>query len=232
MNKSIFSILAYEKDKDDTADNGTGFFINSEGYFITAGHVINNVELKYYANINDELYPIKEIYREYIDQTLQKAPIFKDLFIGKVEYTPSAYNICEFSDAIEINEYYLACGFTSRNLIPQIKKPITFDELFEDDDLVSEDTSYNVKSKYKNLNFYEIEVQYYKSFIYRVFGGDIQYFENGLTVDMKKIIIAGMSGGPLMKENKVRGMVFARDNCISAAYIMSKLNELSIEYNK
>jgi len=232
MENSIFPILAYEESKDETMDNGTGFFINSKGYFITAGHVVNNGKWKYFANINDELYPIKEIYIEYLDQTIQKAPIFKDLFIGKVEYSPSVSNICIFSDTIEIDDFCLACGFTSRNLLPQINKLLTFEELLEDDNLVSKDTSNKVKSKHKEFKFYEIELKYYKSFIYRAFNGDIQYFENGLTVDMKNINFAGMSGGPLLKEGTVRGMIIARDNCISGKYIMSKLNELSIEYNK
>jgi hypothetical protein len=86
--------------------------------------------------------------------------------------------------------------------------------------------------KYKELNYYEINVLYHKAFIFRAFDGDIQYFENGLMVDMQNIILAGMSGGPLMKDGTVRGMIFARDNCISAKYLTLKLTELSVEYHK
>lgn len=225
MIKGIFPIIALENEE--IIENGTGFFVNSEGYFITAGHVVNNETNKYNAQINDKLYSIKEIYKEYCQQQQQNAPIFKDLFIGKVDYLPSVDDICRFSDLLEVNEFSSVCGYTSKTLIPELKAQITIDELY-DLDFENDGSSDFPTPKLKTLRYYEIKTICEQLFIYRTYNGDIQYFKNGIMVDMREIDLSGMSGGPLMKDGTVMGMIIAKNNCISARYMMCKLSELNI----
>ncbi|WP_321294881.1 hypothetical protein [Marinifilum fragile] len=127
MKSGIFPILAFERDNSEFVDNGTGFIINSDGYIITAGHVISNNGWKYYANIGNELYPIKEVYREYLSKDDQMPPSYKDLFIGRIDCQINQEDIVMFSEAIKKDEYYSACGYSSRNLTTSPSKLLTFD---------------------------------------------------------------------------------------------------------
>lgn len=84
VRKSIFPIF-WQKivgQNISVGTTGTGFFINKDGHFITALHVINeapvNSTLLYFGNIPDKInepVAIKEVYR---DPT-------RDLYVGKVD---------------------------------------------------------------------------------------------------------------------------------------------------
>jgi len=54
IEKSCFTIIVHNQIKE-IIDRGTGFFINADGYFITAGHVVVDPTLSYYALIGNGL---------------------------------------------------------------------------------------------------------------------------------------------------------------------------------
>lgn len=84
IRKSIFPIFWQNVNGQNVSVgvSGTGFFINSDGHFITALHVINdapaNSTLIYLGNVPDKVnapVPIQEIYRD---------PV-RDIYVGKVD---------------------------------------------------------------------------------------------------------------------------------------------------
>ena len=62
--ENIFPIIGYEYNKIEEASLGTGFFINGNGIFLTAAHVLKNKEKYSYALINNEKYDIEIIFIE------------------------------------------------------------------------------------------------------------------------------------------------------------------------
>lgn len=51
----VFPIIGRISSVDKIYSNGTGFFINNEGFFVTAGHVIENQTLAYKVFLNDKV---------------------------------------------------------------------------------------------------------------------------------------------------------------------------------
>lgn len=86
IEQSCFTIIVRNQNKE-IIDRGTGFFINSDGYFITAGHVVVDPTCSYYARIGNEL-PMDIKFKEYVDQQAYRSNLYMDLAFGKIDYQP------------------------------------------------------------------------------------------------------------------------------------------------
>lgn len=86
IEQSCFTIIVRNQNKE-IIDRGTGFFINSDGYFITAGHVVVDPTCSYYALIGNEL-PMDIKFKEYVDQQAYRSNLYMDLAFGKIDYQP------------------------------------------------------------------------------------------------------------------------------------------------
>ncbi len=220
MEKSIFGIQIYDS-TNEMVDNGTGFIINKDGYFISAGHVFEIEENKYFAKIQNIKVPIKLIHTEYKNQENQVSPYYMDLVIGKLCLNSIEIKPLKFSKSIEIGAQYFACGYAKTLLIPNDKKIITEGELFADDndEYFKDDLKYNqlpYKVTSKNIS--------------RFFKGNLIIFENGFSIKEIKFNPKGLSGGPILEQKLIKGMLITIDNCIKSEYIVKILDTKKIEY--
>lgn len=86
IEQSCFTIIVRNQNKE-IIDRGTGFFINADGYFITAGHVVVDPTCSYYALIGNEL-PMDIKFKEYVDQQAYRSNLYMDLAFGKIDHQP------------------------------------------------------------------------------------------------------------------------------------------------
>ena len=219
MYVSIFPILAFDDPTKNFVDNGTGFFINSEGFFISAGHVFKNKNRKYSARIHNQLYPIELVYEEYIEQDRQEKPIYKDLYIGKISFDSKQIKPLSFSLTKAKNSEYFACGYSSRI-------PINNQKIKKQEDLCFDDCEMEIKQ----LNYHKLQFKYYGEKMFQTLGIEIHWFDNGFVIEMNNTPASGLSGGPVIHDLFVKGILIAMNNCISSDYITSVLSVYSIDY--
>ena len=55
-------------------------------------------------------------------------------------------------------------------------------------------------------------------------------YTNGFTINMYETDTPGFSGGPIIKDGLVKGILIRTNNCISINYIIEKLKEKNISY--
>lgn len=219
MNNSVFPILAFEDSIKDYVDNATGFFINKDGVFISAGHIFKDKSRKYFARIDNKLYPIEFVYEEYIKPELQKPPSYKDLFIGKINFDSKQIKPLSFSLSKEKKSKYFACGYSSRI-------PISNQKIKKQEDLCFDDCEIEIKQ----LNYHKLQFKYYGEKMFRTLGVEIHWFDNGFVIEMNNKPASGLSGGPVIHDLFVKGVLIAMNNCISSDYITSVLRGYGIDY--
>ncbi len=115
IKKSIFPIFFEKKEigRIDIGVLGTGFFINSTGYFITANHVISNLPVGsnpvYFGNIPISILPqpllIKEVFKD----------SKRDIFLGKIEVEKSIPVDLNFEKQ-SIGKSLCLCGYPLAHL--------------------------------------------------------------------------------------------------------------------
>lgn len=99
IERTVFSILYHDKDKNIIKHIGTGFLVCKNGLFITAGHVFRDRlnltldDLRACFIINDvpHILNIKHIIFKSIHKNNQKSPEFKDYAIGQIDFKNSYY---------------------------------------------------------------------------------------------------------------------------------------------
>ena len=215
MDQSVFPILAYEENLSRFVDNGTGFLINEDGYFISAGHVFKNETRNYFAFVNSENYPIEIIYREYLEGSDQVVPIYLDLVIGRIRDVKIEEDKClSFSTDIKVKDELTLFGYSPRDLISSGSAILPVENYGES------------LPKFKSLSVICDRLS-----IWRKRDTGIIWFTNCLTIFMHNILAFGMSGGPIVDSgNNVFGMLITRDSCLSSMYIISILEKNNIKY--
>lgn len=213
MQNIIFPILKFEKGcHDKKRDLGTGFFVNSEGVFITAAHVCDDENFDYYGLINSKLHSLQKIYSEYKNEYEISDKNFNDLFIGKIIGLEQSAFLVFNDESVLIKDMKLSVfGYRS-------------EPLPNDNQILN-----SVKLDYPELciylNFYEISAVFYANRIIHTQNKDphICYFNNAITVKTENLQLFGLSGGPLIFDGKCYGMLFRADRYLSATYIINKL---------
>jgi len=250
---SIFPILGYQENADTYYAVGTAFFINNAGNFVTAAHTFNNKELKFFAIINDQAWPITQLFSEYVEMWDQKAPIHQDLYIGQVDTgSIRAYLSLKLSGTLAANDELAFNGFASKQYhdhpkpvveVPVVetpKPPVHIDELFDlfdgDEETEDEDKQWpDVAASLARLKTSAITGK----FIKQTFEGLHAMFNikgamtNGFTFALtnSEIEPKGLSGCPAIHEDNVTGMLIAKNGAITSEYINSRLDELKLEYH-
>jgi len=94
--------------------SGTGFLINNDGIFISAGHNFKQDVTSYKAFYNNREYQISCVHMEYDDER------GLDLFVGRLddfnEVLPCDIDLGS-SDELEIGATLCFCGFNRRNRV-------------------------------------------------------------------------------------------------------------------
>lgn len=197
MEISIFPILSTNPVNQKTY-NGTGFLIDGDGHFCTAGHNFFKIErgsgiiqkLDSSALINKQLLALEIIHCEYDpDNDIIK----KDFAFGKIESLPSNPN------SIKINsDNPVAVGYTTKNLEFQKLNTLEWEgiEYF----LYAVPISIGTKS-----------TELIQNIILTI--DNVLFYTTGLNFDLN-----GFSGGPIIHNDKILGVLVS--NCfITEEYI-------------
>ncbi|WP_214072649.1 hypothetical protein [Mucilaginibacter sp. dw_454] len=273
--ETVFPVLSYGL-QDEHIANGSAFFINNKGVFITAAHTFKNSQRQMLASLNGKVYTITEIWQEYLPNDDQSAPLYRDLFIGMVDsYVPndilelgsdvdmktgqslevSGWNTTDYSKPtapVHANDLFESVisdyqedddehvlqstdneNDLNLNLVEQ-DKLTTIDDLHsylhsDNDGNYTVSTNEMVKisklipdvldAKFVRYNFRHINK--YSEYPYE--------FLNGFTIKLDVPEPHGYSGGPLLLDNKVVGMLIGEEGAISVSYIKERLNEPAIK---
>lgn len=206
----IFPIISKEYNNSDNYDNGTGFFVNNDGYFITAGHVLKKSELKYKAIINNKEFDFNVLFSEYLNICEQKLPICKDLAICKIDIKSNIYHF--LSSNYPCKETIHISGYSKRIIHGISINPI----------------------KQRDLYLNHCQAKDAKATSSRITDScdDCRPIcDNTRSLDLEnEIQYNGLSGGPVYLGKSIYGMLIGKEY-ISSEYITHKLRELKIDYN-
>lgn len=215
--ENVFPIIGCECNKIKEDSLGTGFFIKDDGVFLTAGHVLKDKSKSYFAIIKNEKYEFKVLFFEYPDSDNQETPICLDLaicqIIGLKINIPIVYSF--FCNSLEDKKVFYS-GYQGKN-------------------------SQNIISSVETFNKYHAYLYKFSDNDKKLNSTDSKIIVNGIS-DKRPICdnvksltnkreVKGMSGGPVYSEKNVFGMLIG-DSYILSEYIVGKLNELKIDYNK
>ncbi|MBE8712709.1 trypsin-like serine protease [Sphingobacterium hungaricum] len=184
-------------------DRGTGFFINENGFFISAGHVFKNPNYSYAAEIEEKSHKITEIYSEYTPEDEYHSNLFTDLFIGKINIIPVA-SVIFSEEKPKIDEIVTISGY---NRLLSSVETSTFRQLN-----TSVEPGACVKVNKKTDNFYILI--------------------NAFRISPIPQASAGLSGGPVTLNETCVGILNTTGECLLSNYILQKLKELKISFNR
>lgn len=239
MNKKISRnfIVITKNVNGDIQSHGSAFFIGGDGVFVTAAHTFKNPFFEYFALINEIEYQIKRYYSEYLDLECQRPPIYKDLFIGKLDGITDCdyYDIdCQLDDIQSRDSLRLEGFMKIKKGEPEVKE-----EIIDQDDLfieVSSDDYEGIKESVSEdiIEFKEFDAKFLRLAFkhiskYSSIEGD---FTNGISIDLLGKEPHGHSGGPLVFADKVVGMLISKDAAISSSYISEKRKEVNIDNSR
>lgn len=192
---------------------GTGFLIDDDGTFISAGHIFKNADLEYYVYYRDSKYDYKTIcfeYREYNKYT-SESQICEDLFIGKLldfhEEIVSSFHLSKTS-SLNINDTVFVIGYQTcpQNIVTDMT--INDISLYLNkicptlccaNGIITNKNNLNLDSRLKMKNILTLKIE-----------------------NIEKC--HGLSGGPVFREKEIFGVLIA-DMFISSEYILQKLGE-------
>jgi hypothetical protein len=267
--EAIFPVLSYGL-QDEHIANGSAFFINNKGVFITAAHTFKNSQREMLACLNGKVYTITEIWQEYLPNDEQSEPLYRDLFIGMVDsYVPK--DILELGNDADVKTgQNLEVSGWNTNDYSKTTNPVHANDLFEsvisndeedndehdsqptdsenDLNLVEQDKLTTMEDLHSDLHSgndgsYTVSdnemLEISKlipdvlnaKFVRHKFRHIDKYseypydFQNGFTIKLDVPEPHGYSGGPLLLDNKVVGMLIGEEGAISVSYIKERLNE-------
>lgn len=200
--------LPIPDDENDLFDCGTGFVINSDGTFLSAGHIFKKGVGNYKAYYKESEYKIEVIYHEY-DQDNGK-----DLFIGKLvgfkEILPFYVELAK-PDLIQNENQLNFAGFNTKMVIAGEKETSGY--------LIKHD-NYSFYGHVISAKLIETkDIPYYRLL------ADKRLKHNHMKVlSITSTTYAGLSGGPVFMDNKVFG-VFLSDVFVTSDYIKELLKK-------
>lgn len=206
MKRVIFPILGFDpSDKrcDGEFDSGTGFLINNEGYFFTAGHNFYRkergsdelIELTCFAYIDNQLIEIERLYIEYVKDFEGRK---KDFAYGKLKIPSYKIN----PNVIIDSEDCLMIGYSIRDLPFEIIETVQF--------------------KDTNFNLYKVPItptsNIFEYHSIKIFYDNVLFFDCTKNMDF-----FGLSGCPVIKKNILCGVLVS--NCfITMDYLETIVN--------
>lgn len=232
-----FAIIGYDDLNQPFANIGTGFFINSKAYFVTAAHTFKIEDRTYFAVLNKRKYDLEILYREYEDMENQKFPYHQDLIIGRINGITNNPYYALLSQTNLQKEEIIALGFARAQygiIRLQSDAPTgIYNHDNEDISLTKESSKSAIEDDLKQINFSQINGNFTKDGLHRIYLlGPSEELSNGFRFQLEtpNISPAGLSGGPILKNSAAIGMLISKDAAISSSYIAKKLVELNIEF--
>lgn len=211
--QSCFSIVVRNQNNE-IVDRGTGFFINKDGYFITAGHVVENQSHNYFALIGDTEYVIDIKFKEYVRQDAYKSKVYMDLAFGTVVYQPNYFlklslKKLQRGQTVELN------GFNKH--VPAAQ---TIDDLDELD--IEEDDRF--------FNSYDTQIDSIPALKTNAETKEHFLMDNVYTIEPVSQIINGLSGGPITQNDICYAIVNNVAESLTSIYIIDRLKQEGIEF--
>lgn len=207
----VFPILGYKGNDPNHSEYGTGFFVNNNGYFITAGHVLKNNDLCYKAQIAGQLLDIEVVYFEHISKNDQRPPICKDFAICRMNYRPNI--IFKLIQQQVITGKVNISGCTITPLSKLTINPVKNGNFYINMICAGAEKVNSPRDLPEN------------SLDYR------PICENTMSLKLQEgIHYNGLSGGPVYFENTILGM-FIGFEYIQSNYIVEKLDQFKIPFN-
>lgn len=205
----IFPIIGKTKETTIVLETATGFYINNDGYFITAGHVLKNKELDFYAVIEEVEHSFLIIHEEHLEINDQK-DICLDLAICKLNLQVKMENkFCIDAPSVKM----VSVSGYKRNPQSRISiQPIKQAGLY-----------FHTYSLEKGLSNIDLKQKYSKDIRYSCSNTNSLKLSDGVKFD-------GLSGGPVYLGKHIYGMLIGSEY-ICADYILSKLEEFGIKIN-
>ena len=190
---------------------GTGFIIDSNGTFLSAGHVFKNASVGHYAYYKNTKYDYEEIFLEYMSTEVysKESHYCRDLFIGRLldfhEKVDISFHLTD-SSSLKIEGPLFVMGYSKHNNVIGTSQTIDNTTLYLNkihtvlclpNDIIQKDRYRNMDLRLGMKNIKTIELN------------NIERFH-------------GLSGGPVFREKEIFG-VFLADLFITSEYIMDIL---------
>ncbi|WP_313157367.1 hypothetical protein [Sphingobacterium multivorum] len=246
VNCPHFAIVGYDDVKSTYANIGTGFFINNRGTFITSAHTFKKNTRKFFALLEGEFYslpePILFRYKEFDEQT---PPVHEDIYIGQFDEIETKFYTLTSAKIIQAGETLVFKGFSSSIYEDNILRD--FNDIAAEVNLLVANAKGFVKdyeiARIKESSLTGIFTQYgFNQFTPFSIEGEIT---NGISfvltanIRLQSLILsnpytnlgqnpAGFSGGPVICNDEVIGMLISQKAGISSDYIIQTLSDLKI----
>ena len=228
---AVFPVVTKEINLTVYQSHGSAFFIDAKGLFVTAAHTFKNPFRENYALIKGERFEITRVWSEYTDLDYQQPKIYQDLFIGRIKDfdSPEFYQLRDITTDLPRGAELKLEGY-HQHLKPAVQpvtqEPIDLDDLYEDvldDDYQGLPTQEEEKAGLLRLD--PIAVTYLQQGFKHIdkYATLNEEFTNGFSISMEVKEPHGHSGGPLLYQGKVAGMLIGENAVISVEYIKEKL---------
>ncbi len=237
---STFSIVSCEDDK--LLSNGTAFFCGAHGLFVSVAHNMRNDKILHKALIDGKFYNYEVLSKEYIALELQTAPCYHDLLIGRVlDYENVDFLELNTSELEDFPSKAILSGF-KKSTIEKSEEVTTLDELY--DEIIND--HYNLLETPSNeqedkvienipraanisLEFGSMQVNIvdnsFKNPLSKVIKIDGN-FTNGYSIERLSPEPSGYSGGPVVLNQEVIGILISAEVLLSSVYISEKLKKI------
>lgn len=196
---------------------GTGFIIDDNGTFLSAGHVFKDASVEHCAYYKNTKYNYETIFLEYISAEVysKESQYCRDLFIGKLldfrQKIDSSFLLTD-SSPLKIEDPLFVRGYSKSNSCLETSQTIDNTTLYLNkihtvlclqNDIIQKDRHRNMDLRLSMKNIKTIKLN------------NIERFH-------------GLSGGPVFREKEIFG-VFIADLFITSEYIMDVLKNLVIK---
>ncbi len=214
--EKLFPIIGRTHESYDDFSLGTGFLINEDGYFFTAGHVIYDTSRSYFIIVKDHHYKFEVVFLEHEEHSNLGNTICRDLAICKIIGLDFKIPV-DYSFSLDCDDkkvYY--SGFQLKSSPTKIATiEITSSVYAYLYKLMDEDIKTCKPKKY--VKTYNVDYTDYRPMC-----------QNVKSFKTEKVV-KGMSGGPVYSNTRVFGMLIS--NCyILSEYLVGKLYEYKIQY--
>ena len=212
MEDNCLAIYSHENDS-----LGTGFIIDSDGTFLSAGHVFKDTSVENYAYYKNTKYKYDTIFLEYmpIDEYSKENEYCRDLFIGRLldfhEKVDNSFHLAD-SSSLKIKDSLFVIGYSKHSNVIGTSQTIDNTTLYlnkihtalcSPSDIIQENKYRNMDLRLSMKNIRTIELN------------NIERFH-------------GLSGGPVFRNKEIFG-VFLADLFITSEYIMDILKNLVVK---
>ena len=217
LDEWVFPIIGRKFGENTIASFGTGFFINNDGYFITAGHVLRDNENSYKVLFKENEYDFRIMP---YDNEINESLICVDFAIGMITNLWHKVKVeCCFTESYNCGEILSFAGYSLNKIWGCLIQTIS----------IEAHELHLLSPQAKNEKVLEPTRKV------KIVGGDEIVDKRPMCKNVFSLVFnkdfPGLSGGPVFKGKNIYGMLIGREYILSD-YIVEKLEQLKIPYNK